>query len=759
VIAGESLLFVDAEEGQELAQLRNFSPALYRGVGGVVARKVDAAGHEKEGAERTCAELGKVVEQLGIDCPFGGLHQPVGQPPEIIGGPLPDGVLARLRAVEIEALLEFGGGVWEPPNYHYRLPSGEHATGFVRTANAVGTPHDARVLASWLHQHARDGLGIVLDTGTTSAVALALQLAMTGAGMEAGAVRILAGYPTTERDVAVAMDEAGALNFVLVLLSVSSSGRLLHWLAHAASDKGVESAIEVLVNKKEGENELVVEGMPVSVWHPMRTRPPLIAPGNLADACDACRVGPKFLVPIRPDSFQGIFESSVTLMTPDLSDAGRNKIFWEDCDRLSAISLQAEGAEATKEQRAAGPMEVKINMAALVADETCCEHAASALQRQLVNREDKKRAHRGQREPIKPQDVALKADLVLVREEEADDLDDVARLLNGMTCITGAKELAPFPKSRTAAWEKELEEKVRTAETVLILSLGAVTGLGMQRALVKAQHLRHGRGGDPVAGLVLHSRLVDEAAWKTLRNSFNRHLHAVYASYLPLRSPLEEEKDVLERIENSVRGSLSKEAIAFMETRQLFCDKPERAPNTGLFWGSRATDQLTPLSVLGENLRPIATYVAVASFLEGERQQEPGPKTPEMRVFDLASIARSYYDPMILSAILRWIDPREAWWGRQLRDAVPIMFQILARGAEQDDLRILVPELLFAGAQGKLSRLGLQVVAAWAQILLDGGRLPAEDLPPVELGLALIPDYEEAREEGLRRRVEAALDK
>lgn len=493
VVVGESLLFIDAEEGQDLGQLRNFSPTLYRGVAGVVVRKLDGHGLSREGAENACAELESVVDQLGLDCPFAALHQPLGEEPELVGSTLADDALIRLRAVEIEALLEFGGGVWEPPNYHYRLPSGEHATGFVRTANAVGSPHDARVLASWLHRHARNGLGIVLDTGTTSAIALALQLAMADADMVAGEVRTLAGYPTTERDVAEAVDEVGKENAVLGLLSVSSSGRLLEWLTHAAAAKGVDAAIEVVINKKQGDNEVIVGGMPVSVWHPLRTRPPLIEPGDRSDACEACRIGPKFLVPIRPDSFQGIFESSVTLMTPDLTDAGRNKLFWEDCDRLNAISLHEEGADATKDQRASGPMEVKIKMEELVADETCCQRAALALQEQLVDRETRRRRARGIETAFEAGEVALKADLVLVREDEADP-KDVERFLGAIDCIVGAKEPATFPKSRVAAWDTKLEERVRNAANVLVLSLGAVTGLGMQRALVKAQHLRLGRG-------------------------------------------------------------------------------------------------------------------------------------------------------------------------------------------------------------------------------------------------------------------------
>jgi hypothetical protein len=61
------------------------------------------------------------------------------------------------------------------------------------------------------------------------------------------------------------------------------------------------------------------------------------------------------------------------------------------------------------------------------------------------------------------------------------------------------------------------------------------------------------------------------------------------------------------------------------------------------------------------------------------------------RVFEMPAIARSYYDPMILSAILRWLQPHEAWWGTQARDEHNVIHALLER-ATIEHRAILLPE-------------------------------------------------------------------
>ena len=74
------------------------------------------------------------------------------------------GWLSLARAIELHAMLKRGGAIWEPETYHYRLPSGEHTDKFIRFADAIQSPQDAYVIATWLSERLSDGVGVVVDT-------------------------------------------------------------------------------------------------------------------------------------------------------------------------------------------------------------------------------------------------------------------------------------------------------------------------------------------------------------------------------------------------------------------------------------------------------------------------------------------------------------------------------------------------------------------------------------------------------------------
>jgi hypothetical protein len=181
-----------------------------------------------------------------------------------------------------------------------------------------------------------------------------------------------------------------------------------------------------------------------------------------------------------------------------------------------------------------------------------------------------------------------------------------------------------------------------------------------------------------------------------------------------------------------------------------------------LFWGGDAGSHLSPNSLFGETLAGTTVYVAVASAMERARKEQRMLATPARRVFEMPAIARSYYDPLILSAVLRWLQPHEAWWGFEPRAEAQAVHELIARAqAASGHLRILLPELLLAAAQGKLNRAGIAVVQACGWTRLDESGLDPGERAPLELGLALLPrlttaDGERAENAGAASAVRSA---
>ncbi|HTQ06563.1 MAG TPA: hypothetical protein VMI54_22040, partial [Polyangiaceae bacterium] len=206
--ADDGLLFVDVE-GADIKELRSAPPDLVFGAKQVLVR-LSAIPSGKRKRQESTALVAKIVHALnpGAECAL--LLQTAGKEPALaVHGratwPNQVEVLARARKVELDALLDWGDGVWRPTDYHYQLPSGEHAGSFVKLADAIRSPHDAKVLASWLFASVRKGCGIVVDTGTLTPLVLALEAAATGEGIPLGNVIVLDEYPHTQLDVSSAV--------------------------------------------------------------------------------------------------------------------------------------------------------------------------------------------------------------------------------------------------------------------------------------------------------------------------------------------------------------------------------------------------------------------------------------------------------------------------------------------------------------------------------------------------------------------------
>lgn len=682
-------------------------------------------------------QLREQVLRMRLRCGMGILHQPFGAPAEIEGDlPNDEALPERARAAELEALLEWGNAVWRPSDYHYRLPSGEHAANFVRVANSLQEPRDAQVLASWLRPDLADGAGLVIDTGTLNAVALAAAADMRAAGLDIGPVSVLDTYPTTDVDVRRAVGRARRRNAIVALLSVNSSGQVRDRLISALSDIGIgaRTSLHVMLNKHEVTSDCTQErGIPTHTWHPRPGSAPLIRAGaSTEEACDLCQDHrTSTLVPVSPATFDATLKAAVRTITPSVSDPRLNRALWELCDAHDAIVLETQPRDELAPYRRPGPMPIRLDFQAMLLDKRFRERAVRALR---ANMHD---------EGWRDLPGELESDVLLVPHREL-ALDGMAELIDELRPVIGTPRTIGFPLDES--WEGDLRDAVRGARSLAVLMLGTVTGTHLYQALTESQTLRD--PGELLTAIVLHPRMEEARSWETLENAYGHRLFYAWHSYLRPRSPIREEAETLDVFGQSQDSdALSDPARAFLDERRRFCTEVS-LDESGLFWGSTPDQHLTPNSIYGEALKGPATYVAVASAMERARKQTLVRAEPERRVFEMDAIARSYYDPLILSSVLRWLEPHEPWWGWRVEDSRSIIAEMLGRLGEDDQRLVLVCELLLASAQGKLARPALGELRAFAEALAEN---LSERSGPLELGLALAPQYRTHDQERRRK--------
>jgi hypothetical protein len=670
-----SVLFVDLSAGVELERLRAL-PA-------TVLREHRATLLIRAEHPDSASELREILERWDLQMAAGLLIQSCGREAQVealIGQPEVD--MARARAIELEALCDWGHAIWRPTRYHYRLPSGEHATSFIKLADAIRSPRDARVLASWLTPHLDNEIGLVVDTGTLTSVVEAVQGMMTRDGMEPGPVSVLDQYPRTGVDVDGAVQlSAGDAGRVLAVLSVNSSGVVRDRLTLALDRQGRSLAsrqMVIMIDKGEPSRREDIE-----TWSPLPGRAPLLERGAAArDRCKLCGDQRKSrIIPIDPFSFDGMFQAQLRPTMLSIDDAKLNWQFWEGCNRCKAIAV--ESFPLVQPPVRSELMSIRVRLDHLIAEPEFRKVVAERLAQPIGD-------------PDEPFEV--KADLVLVPEVEH-ELPGFADFWAGVgQVVAPGQEAVPWGPKQPLDGD-ELKDRIAKASHVLVFSLGVVSGWSMQRALVAIQHTHSKRDLD-LQGLAVHARPGKKREWTTLCNSYGRRLHAGFISVLPERSPLQEEQFLLSNVDADDLDDV--DTLALFEERLSLCNG-ESAPDGEpfpLFYGAGSGAELTRNSVFGSRLDARSTYAAVASAMAAARsEQDEG--APEIRVFDLDGILRSYYDPLILAAFFRWLEPYEAWWGWQAEEAERTISAVLGR-ADTDDLKILIPELLLARALGKV---------------------------------------------------------
>jgi len=312
-----------------------------------------------------------------------------------------------------------------------------------------------------------------------------------------------------------------------------------------------------------------------------------------------------------------------------------------------------------------------------------------------------------------------------------------------------------FDADTAKAVSEVLQENLKDSRKILIATVGAVTGGTLQRLLLQVHRAREGSAQDSygVAGLAVHARPATFAEWEAARASFHGKLMALWITYLPWRSVLEEELAMLDWL---IDLPDDLEAFRTMRTniiRHSIPDWKERCrefqPGQGLgnpraaFWcaeqdgPSDELPHLLPTSRFGHNASMISALVGVGAIMQRSRLEKHQQGGPPWLQFDLTKIPISYFEAPILAAVLRWIHPHEACWSSESKDVFDIVHELRQR-LQYDDSGsevLVVGEMLLAAAGGKVPREVHDELRSWANDVVQSR--PRESTLGIRTGLRL----------------------
>ncbi|HUP69787.1 MAG TPA: hypothetical protein VM142_08220 [Acidimicrobiales bacterium] len=641
--------------------------------------------------------------------------------------------MAEARAGEVAALLNRNGAIWKPKAYHYRLPSGTHSDTFVRLSDAIRHPHDARALASWLLHRLQPEAGLVVDSASLVALTIAAEQLAEHRGVRLGRCASLEQYPATTLDATKAVrDVDDGRAPVVALLSVHSTGALRDRFVQALDRTAPGRwTLDVVVDKP-GDPTTHPIVTPAANAHPTDRMDRWHGLGASTerneDDCLSCTSGVAGrLVHIDPRTFAGMVLPGPEFTTPSAPWAAQQREFWELADRADAVLLDAESDVHAGHPRHGVDkrLAVKIDFDRLLAVDQW-ERFADRCREQLIRLQQQGLLH------------TEGYDLILLdgSDAEREHFDQYSEL-----ALAPAKsgQMLVVDDPQPDHWDADLLAAVRGAERVLLFRLGLVTGLSMQRLLLGVQEARRQiQTAYVVDALVAHLRTGTLRERDTLANSIGgQHLRWLWESYLPwAQSPLQTELRAL----LGAPDELEPHVELFLDERKKICSN--FGAEDQVLWGvgphgGPDPARVSPMSYFGERLRSRAVYSAVGAAVQHARLQiERAVGAPLWRVFEMPAVVRSYYDPIILACILRWLEPRELWWGANDQEAT-LAVTILIERADELAVRKLLPELLLAGVQGKMPAVARPLLIEKAKIVaavIDH----ADERAPLELGIAML---------------------
>ena len=662
-------------------------------------------------------------------------------------------LLASARAVELAALLRAGKAHWRPTTFHYELPSDEHRSDFVRVGDVFRSPRDAEALATWLYSYAVPDRTILLDSSTILPIVLALQTAAAASGVKLGPVAVRDAYPHSllvdEELVELTVGASGAL----VLISVSSTGHTEKALARCLDAKiGSRWVLQTLVDRTQS----AAVSWPGSAEG--RHEPWLCVPGGKSftqqdcGLCDDADVAPCVRIDAASFTNTSLPEPHVVVM-PDPPVGARNitKLL-EMYDEVDGMGIDCDPAERTRLRRDPGRWGVRFYPHFLLDHPQFIEALEEQMQLDVGNKND------GRFDIAELNGV----DAIVALDEDADSAGfDRLATWAGSHFAEGPAPMVRISSKQADGESARLTLELKGKKHILVLTVGTVTGGTLRELLIRIHRALSDEAANSykISGLVVHARPPSFREWQSTRSSYSQRLVAMWMTYLPSRDhPLAEEQRLLRQTLDD--DQLPEAAAKFAQSRRDWVVSSQQsdwlkrrqtwqrqsgAPNPAavLLCGSpeRSNDQLPrllPNSLFGQRMSMVGTLVGVGAALHRRRLEREGQGGPPGLRFDLSRIPAVYFEVPILSAVLRWIRPFEAFWeyrGLPVQNVLRDLWE-KTNFEEPGSRQTLLAELALAAAAGKIPRGAKNTIREFfTQVVADGGAI---DRAPLDVAKQLL---------------------
>ncbi|MDV6310736.1 hypothetical protein R3Q15_02275 [Gordonia amicalis] len=657
-------------------------------------------------------------------------------------------LLLRAMRCEFRALLEWGRAIWQPSSYHYELPSGDHAGYFVRIADMFRNLRDVEVVATWFYERLESGLVILAESASLIPLIAEIRRVMSASGMDIVGVATFDEYPRTEFEIAQVVQDFDIHSRILAIMSVNSSGRYLDMVSRALDGSVYPTDLVVMVDKTATMADCSIrpiferENSKKFRWVGMASRS-FASPTE--SGCRLCADNSVAqVVRIDPRSFEALALPGQNLVMPSRKSAIDMSSFFRSCSELDAIAF-LEKSNSPARAGSKDPMGIKFELDKLIGNSTFRWLAMERLfgqRKQVLERHGRPgqsaarpdEDHRGVRAggSTSSGDASLAAvpnsnrearetpernrsakakflkprHSVLVGSYDAIVVSRNDSSIEGFDSIIGAVQdilQIDVPVIEVAL---DAEGVIAPIESMadkispLILSVGSVSGWTLRQMLVGIEDVWDAeteRTGRAISALVVHATSRSVREFENTAQSFSGRLHAIWKMFLPDRWPLVEELDYIGGDGDLGEGARQE----FFKRRQQIVS--ERTKGQCVMLGPSEDVHVRNESLYGLRLNSVASLVAVGAAVHFNRLVAK-TTDPRWSSFDFVSISRSYYDGLLVAAMLRWCDPGEIYWGASPADQHRNVEELLTRFTQDLDLRILYPELLLGVMQGKIPR-------------------------------------------------------
>lgn len=574
-------------------------------------------------------------------------------------------ILANARAVELAGRMLRSDAIHRAHGAHFVLPSGSHASHFIRLADVLRGGLVVERIVDWIAPSVVRGAVIIFDSWTITAVEIELRRRFA-----TGDLRTFTHdqYPSDRHhqqllDLIASAVAGKDSPRVVAVLSVVSSGEMLAKTQLVLDGLSPATGYSILALANTTRASLGVECF-VSI--------PSIEQFRVQDgaSCALCRDGDRReLIEIDRSKYTPKVSGRTHLQMLTANAAQQHRKLWEACSETDAAAVHRYDP-VTKRH-----LHVSFDITRLLRHDRFRRDALARLRQ-----------------------VLSQCDLVLVPEHQATDaLMELGR--------------EAFPSAVTLSFPRELEDEaaldrlrpaLKGVRRILVLDDVLIRGFMMRRVHRSLQDLvlqlrseDRPHSGYQIVGAVILARPEYESVLKGVEQSFHQNrpdsffaIHTVIAPGLPcawceeerLLEQAEEWTEVSDNVKRVARMRLARLRSAGTEGIRLGLAMCDRNGNID----QRQNERITLNSLFGEELIEAVAYCAVACTLNQIRDQTNArgfDRNGSGWAWDVTRVVSAYHDPLLQMSFLRASIKRELMVpsGRGVRKAIATVLKASER--------------------------------------------------------------------------------